>query len=120
MPMTCHRYLPQVQLLVWLRIKRGLARIMATDDDGDTLETQYPGADASSMSDHQVVEYWYLIVLQIMRLDQLLSDSDGGGDTNSSTQDITITITDIDDTAPGILLQARPSVLLRIRHRLER
>ena len=41
--------------------------------------------------------------------------SDG---TNSTTQDITITITDIDDTIT-ILYIKRPSVLLRIRHRLE-
>ena len=79
----------------------GIGTITATDDDGDTLSFSLSGTDASSMSinsssgvlvfnsapDYETKTSYSATV----------TASDG---TNSTTQDITITITDIDDTAP--------------------
>ena len=78
-----------------------IGTVTATDADGDTVSYLLSGTDASSMSINSSSGVLAFNIAPDYETKSSYSATVTASDgTNSSTQDITITITDVDDTAP--------------------
>ena len=94
-----------------------IGTVTATDADGDTISYSFQAPMPPSMSINSssgVLTFNSAPDYETKTYTATVTASDG---TNSSTQDITVNITDVNDSAP--ITSMRPLVPLRIRLRLE-